>query len=88
MIVTRMDTMERAGILANFSDTEGNIQFLLLSSAVSSAGPDLHSACHNGIFTGIVRNAGMLFQDTGRLFRIGQVSRLPVHHQGEVEGLS
>ncbi|KAK0752612.1 hypothetical protein B0T18DRAFT_427052 [Schizothecium vesticola] len=64
--------MERTEILANFNDKEGDIQFLVLSAAVSSAGLNLHGACHNGIITDIVWNAGTVFQGTGRLFRIGQ----------------
>lgn len=72
MIVSRMDALERTEILANFNDEEGDIKFLVLSSAVSSAGLNLHGACHNGILTDIVWNAGTLFQGTGRLFRIGQ----------------
>ena len=72
MIAPKMDSMERSEVLANFNDEKGDVQFLVLSSAVSSAGLNLHGACHNGILTTVVWNAATLFQAEGRFFRIGQ----------------
>lgn len=63
---------EASNILARFNEKKNELQFLVLSTQVSSMGLNYHMACSEGLITTFCSNVATLQQAMGRLFRIGQ----------------
>lgn len=63
---------QRTAAQREFNDPESPVQILVVSMSLSSAGLDLHGACHHGVFANLTFNKSTLFQAMGRLSRIGQ----------------
>lgn len=65
---------EASNVLARFNDKKDKLQFLVLSTQVSSMGLNCHIACSEGLITTFCWNVPTLQQAMARLFRIGQTN--------------